>query len=59
MCSSDLPEGGCDLGLEVVIIEITNLGDTIFSGATVGFLTNTMTTPVIETITDTIPEGAV
>ncbi len=51
------PESGCDYGMETVTIEITNLGDTVIGGVTVGYFTNTMAMPTTEVIADTIPQG--
>ncbi len=53
------PEDGCDLGLEDVIIEFENLGDTIVGGVTLGYFHNNNTTPTTEVYGDTIFPGDV
>jgi hypothetical protein len=57
MTSIDAPATGCDLGMEDVVITLTNLGDTIPGGVNVAYFTNAMTVPVVESITDTIFQG--
>jgi hypothetical protein len=58
MVSIDAPINGCNMGLEDVTITFTNLGDSIMDGIDVAYFMNTMTTPVVENFTDTIPSGA-
>ncbi|MCF8373289.1 MAG: right-handed parallel beta-helix repeat-containing protein [Bacteroidales bacterium] len=55
--SIDAPLGGCDQGMEDVVVTFTNIGDTVFGNLPISYYDSSMTAPVTETYTGTLLPG--